>query len=99
MLGQALGDRFLTARAGLVVVPDALDQPIARVDARDLAGWLVQVCGQQAGAVNATGPAGMTTFDGLLGTCREVTGGEAEPPRTTTAGHPAVIGSRRDATR
>ncbi len=69
MLGGAFGDRFLTARAGLVVgphdrlhrlgwwlqriaaggpvlVPDALDQPIALVDARDLAGWLVRVCGR-----------------------------------------------------
>ena len=101
VLGGALGDRFLTARAGLVigpfdplhrlgwwldriaaggpvVVPDALDQPIALVDARDLAGWLVQVCGQRSGAVNATGPAGMTTLGGLLDTCREVTGGDAE---------------------
>ncbi|HEX2073640.1 MAG TPA: NAD-dependent epimerase/dehydratase family protein, partial [Geodermatophilus sp.] len=65
ILAAALGDRFLTARAGLiigpydrvdrlgwwlrriarggrVVVPDALDQPIAAVDARDLAGWLVE---------------------------------------------------------
>ena len=30
------------------------------------------------GAVNATGPAGMTTLGGLLELCREVTGGEAE---------------------
>ena len=70
-----LGDRFLTARAGLiigpydpiyrlgwwldriarggrVVVPDALDQPIAVVDARDLAGWLVEMAeqGQSGGS-------------------------------------------------
>lgn len=31
----------------------------------------------RGGAVNATGPAGMTTFAGLLEPCREVTGGEA----------------------
>jgi nucleoside-diphosphate-sugar epimerase len=66
------------AVGGRVVVPDALDQPIALVDARDLAGWLVAVCGQASGAVNATGPAGMTTLGGLLDTCREVTGGDAE---------------------
>jgi nucleoside-diphosphate-sugar epimerase len=97
-----LGDRFLTARAGLivgpydplyrlgwwldriarggrVVVPETVDQPIALVDARDLAGWLVAMAEQgRAGAVNATGPAGMTTLGGLLDTCRQVTGGDAE---------------------
>ncbi|MGY1814391.1 NAD-dependent epimerase/dehydratase family protein [Blastococcus sp. SYSU D00820] len=102
VLGAAFGDRFLTARAGLivgphdnvhrlgwwleriarggrVVVPDALDQPIALVDARDLAGWLVAMAERgQGGAVNATGPAGMTTLGGLLATCREVTGADAE---------------------
>ena len=97
-----LGDRFLTARAGLiigpydpiyrlgwwldriarggrVVVPDALDQPIAVVDARDLAGWLVEMAERgESGGVNATGPAGMTTYGGLLDLCREVTGSDAE---------------------
>ncbi|WP_040337157.1 NAD-dependent epimerase/dehydratase family protein [Candidatus Blastococcus massiliensis] len=101
-LAGALGDRFLTARAGLlvgpsdpvhrlgwwleriarggrVVVPDALAQPIALVDARDLAGWLVEMAEQgRSGAVNATGPVGMTTLGGLLETCREVTGSDAE---------------------
>jgi nucleoside-diphosphate-sugar epimerase len=101
-LEAALGDRFLTARAGLiigpydrvhrlgwwlrriarggrVVVPEALDQPIAAVDARDLAGWLVERAeAGTAGAVSATGPAGMTTLGGLLDLCREVTGGDAE---------------------
>jgi 2'-hydroxyisoflavone reductase len=102
ILGDVLGDRFLTARAGLiigpydpihrlgwwleriarggrVVVPDALDQPIAAVDARDLGGWLVEAAERGlSGAVNATGPAGMTTLGGLLETCREVTGSDAE---------------------
>ena len=102
VLGAVLGERFLTARAGLivgphyplyrlgwwldriarggrVVVPEHLDQPIAVVDARDLAGWLVAMAERgQGGAVNATGPAGMTTLGGLLDVCREVTGGDAE---------------------
>lgn len=102
VLGAALGGRFLTARAGLivgphdpihrlgwwleriarggrVVVPDALEQPIALVDARGLAGWLVEMAEQgRTGAVNATGPTGMTTLGGLLDLCREVTGGDAE---------------------
>lgn len=67
------------ARGGLVVVPAHLDQPIAVVDARDLADWLVAMAEQgQGGAVNATGPAGMTTLGGLLDVCREVTDGDAE---------------------
>ncbi|WP_222193024.1 NAD-dependent epimerase/dehydratase family protein [Modestobacter italicus] len=103
VLAAVLGDRFLTARAGLIVGPhdplyrlgwwldriaaggrvvvpaDALGQPIALVDARDLAGWLVEMAERgQGGPVNATGPAGMTTFGGLLETCREVTGGDAQ---------------------
>jgi nucleoside-diphosphate-sugar epimerase len=102
VLGAALGDRFLTARAGLivgpydpvyrlgwwldriarggrVVVPEPLDQPLAVVDARDLAGWLVDVLERgESGAVNTTGPNAMTTMGGLLDLCREVTGGDAE---------------------
>jgi 2'-hydroxyisoflavone reductase len=102
ILGRALGARFLTARAGLivgphdpihrlgwwverisrggrVVVPEILDQPIAMVDARDLAGWLVEAAERGlSGGVNATGPAGMTTLGGLLELCRAVTGSDAE---------------------
>jgi 2'-hydroxyisoflavone reductase len=101
-LAAVLGDRFLTARAGLivgpydplyrlgwwldrvarggrVVVPGALGQPMAMVDARDLATWLVDMAEQgRSGAVNATGPAGMTTLGEVLDLCRDVTGGDAE---------------------
>jgi 2'-hydroxyisoflavone reductase len=101
-LGDVLGERFLTARAGLiigpfdpihrlgwwldriarggrVVVPDALDQDIAAVDARDLGGWLVEAAERGlSGAVNATGPVGMTTLGGLLDLCRAVTCSDAE---------------------
>jgi nucleoside-diphosphate-sugar epimerase len=68
------------ARGGRVVVPaEGTDQPIALVDARDLAGWLVATAERgETGAVNATGPVGMTTLGGLLEVCREVTGGDAE---------------------
>ncbi len=68
------------ARGGPVVVPaEGFDQPIAVVDARDLAQWLVGMAEQgQGGGVNATGPTGMTTFGGLLDACREVTGSDAE---------------------
>jgi 2'-hydroxyisoflavone reductase len=103
VLGGALGQRFLTARAGLIVGPydplyrlgwwldriaaggrvvvpaEGLDQPITLVDARDLAGWLVEAAERGlSGPVNTTGPAGMTTLGGLLETCRTVTGGDVE---------------------
>jgi nucleoside-diphosphate-sugar epimerase len=102
-IGAAVGERFLSARAGLilgpldpiyrlgywldrialggrVVVPaEGLDQPIAAVDARDLAAWLVEMAARgQGGAVNATGPTGMTTLRGLLELCRDVTGSDAD---------------------
>ena len=102
-IGAAVGESFLTARAGLilgpldpiyrlgywldriarggrVVVPaEGLAQPMAAVDARDLAGWLVEMAARgQGGAVNAIGPTGMTTLGDLLDVCREVTGGAAE---------------------
>ena len=68
------------ARGGRVVVPaEGWDQPIAVVDVRDLAGWLVAMAERGvSGAVNATGPVGMATLGGLLELCREVTGGDAE---------------------
>jgi len=103
VLEAALGKRFLTARAGLIVGPydpvhrlgwwleriaaggrvvvpgQALEQPISLIDARDLAGWLVDAAQRGVrGAVNTTGEPGMTTFGGLLETCREVTGSDAE---------------------
>src|SRR5687768_11030735 len=53
-------------RGGRVVVPaEGVEQPIALVDARDLAAWLVTMAERgETGAVNATGPAGMTTLGG-----------------------------------
>lgn len=102
VLGAVHGERFLTARAGLIIgpgdpahrlgwwldrvarggrlaVPEALDQPMALVDARDLAGWLVRMAEQgHGGEVNATGPAGMTTLGELLHVCRAVTRSDAE---------------------
>lgn len=55
-----------------VVVPDDLDRPMAVVDARDLAAFLVDAAEQGwTGPVNATGPEGMTTFGGMLEACRD----------------------------
>ena len=103
VIGAAVGEGFLTARAGLIVGPldpvyrlgwwldrvarggrvvvpeEGVDQPISLVDARDLARWLVESAELgRSGAVNATGPAGMTTLGGLLDVCRQVTGSHAE---------------------
>src|SRR4051794_3358380 len=103
ILGDVLGDRFLTARAGLIIGPydplyrlgwwldriarggrvvvpaEGIEQPMAVVDARDLADWLGAMAERgPGGAVNATGPNGMTTLRGLLDVCREVTGSDAE---------------------
>ena len=68
------------AAGGRVVVPaQSWSQPIALVDARHLAGWLIEAAEQElSGAVNATGPAGMATLGSLLKTCRAVTGSDAE---------------------
>ena len=93
VLGAALGESLLSARAGLiigrgdrtrrltswihriatqdrVVVPAEQDQPIAFIDVRDLATFLVDAVEQQlSGPVNATGPVGMTTYGGMLDAC------------------------------
>ena len=68
------------AQGGRIVVPaEGMDQPMGLVDARDMAGWLVEMAERgQSGAVSTTGPNGMTTLAGLLDICREVTGGAAE---------------------
>lgn len=63
--------RFATQER--VAVPQ-VDVPVAFVDVRDLAGWLLDgVAGpgpRVGGAVTATGPAGMTTFHGMIEACR-----------------------------
>jgi len=76
-LGWWLARIARTARTGdrRVVVPDALGQPVALVDARDLATWLVRGVEEGwSGPVNATGPVGMTTLGGLLEACAAAVG-------------------------
>ncbi|WP_407341464.1 NAD-dependent epimerase/dehydratase family protein [Pengzhenrongella phosphoraccumulans] len=70
------------ARGGDVVVPASnLEVPVAFVDVRDLADWLVDSAHRRAGGVvNATGDAGMTTYGGLLETARAVIGDDVERP-------------------
>src|SRR4051794_13967357 len=100
VLGGELGERFLTARAGLIVGPydplyrlgwwldriaaggrvvvpaEGLDQPIALVDARDLAGWLVEAAERGLSRPgNTAGPAGEATPGGAPAICRTPTRG------------------------
>src|SRR4051794_23208857 len=100
VLGAAVGDGSLTARAGLiagpydplyrlgwwldriaaggrVVVPaEGLDQPIGLVDARDLAGWLVEAAERGLSRPgNTAGPAGEATPGGAPAICRTPTRG------------------------
>ncbi|RYV52190.1 NAD-dependent epimerase/dehydratase family protein [Pengzhenrongella frigida] len=72
------------ARGGDVVVPASnLEAPVAFVDVRDLADWLVDGAHRQVtGAVNASGDAGMTTYGGLLEACRTVVGADADRAAT-----------------
>ncbi len=64
-----------------VVVPDALDQPVAVVDVRDLAAFLVTAVERgTSGPVTATGPVGMTTYGGLLEACRAAVASDGGRP-------------------
>ncbi len=64
-----------------VVVPDALDQPVAVVDVRDLAAFLVDAVERgTSGPVTATGPVGMTTYGGLLAACRSAVAADGGRP-------------------
>ena len=70
-----------TAAGGRMVAPEPLDQFIAFVDVRDLAGWLVDAAERGlSGPVNATGPYGMTTFGGLLTACQEAVASAGTQP-------------------
>lgn len=61
-----------------VVVPDDPDHPIALVDVRDLAAWLVHAAEERlAGPFNATGPA--TTLATVLTTAARAAGDRARP--------------------
>jgi 2'-hydroxyisoflavone reductase len=67
------------AEGGRVLVPDAPDQPVQWIDARDLADWMVRMAEDGAtGVFNATGPAEPLTFGSMLERIRGATGGAAE---------------------
>jgi 2'-hydroxyisoflavone reductase len=65
------------ARGGEVVAPAPRDQPVQFIDARDLAGWLLDMTEEgRAGVFNAVGPAQPLSLEGLLEALRRAVGGE-----------------------
>lgn len=61
-----------------VAVPDDPDFPVALVDVRDLAAWVVTAAEERPdGPFNATGPT--TTLSAVLGVAADVGGSEARP--------------------
>ncbi|MFL6077788.1 MAG: NAD-dependent epimerase/dehydratase family protein [Mycobacteriales bacterium] len=67
------------ARGGPVLAPGPRDLPLQYIDARDLAGWLLDAAGAGlAGPYNVVSPSGHATMGELLDACARVTGGAAE---------------------
>jgi 2'-hydroxyisoflavone reductase len=67
------------ADGGRVLAPDAPDQPVQLIDARDLADWTVRMAEQAGGGLyNATGPAEPLTLRPMLDRIRGATGNRAE---------------------
>jgi 2'-hydroxyisoflavone reductase len=77
-------DRFTSwlrrvRRGGHVAAPYDPELPLAFVDVRDLARFMVRMCeGEATGAVNVSGPALPTTWGATLDLAREVTGSDAD---------------------
>jgi 2'-hydroxyisoflavone reductase len=67
------------ADGGEVLAPGPPDATLQLIDARDLAGWMLDMAqAARGGAFNAIAPPGSATWGGLLETAREVTGAAAE---------------------
>jgi 2'-hydroxyisoflavone reductase len=62
------------ARGGEVLAPGDPKQPIALIDSRDMAAWMLQA---PPGVFDVTSPVGTQTFESLLETARTVTGSDA----------------------
>ena len=67
------------AAGGEVLAPGPANLPLQYVDARDLAGWMLD-CAERGttGAYNAVSAPGHTTMAGLLAACQAATGGPAD---------------------
>jgi 2'-hydroxyisoflavone reductase len=76
-------DRFTywpvrVAQGGPVLAPGRPARVIEFIDVRDLAEWTVRMVeGQRIGIYNADGPAPQPSMEGLLETCRTVSGSDA----------------------
>ena len=67
------------AAGGPVPCPGPPDRPLQYIDARDLAGWMLDAGARGVtGAYNAVSRPGHTTMGELLDRCREVTGSRAD---------------------
>lgn len=67
------------AAGGSVPCPGPYDRPLQYIDARDLAGWLLDASTRGVtGAYNTVSRAGHTTIGEVLDLCREVTGARAD---------------------
>lgn len=63
--------RFAHPTGDDVIVPDDLDFPVAMIDVRDLAGWLITLAERRtSGVFNATGPT--TTLGDVLGASKQM---------------------------
>lgn len=68
------------AAGGRFVAPGTPDRSLQLIDARDPAAWALDLAEQRvAGAFNATGPAGHTTWGAVLDAARAACGSDAEP--------------------
>lgn len=80
------------ARGGEVLAPGDPDTPIALVDTRDMAAWMLHVGAERiGGAYVVSAPVGTQTYGGMLAECVRVTGSDArltwfDDDRLTAAG-------------
>lgn len=66
------------ARGGDVLVPDAPDQPVQFIDARDAAGWMVRMAeARTAGVFNLTGPLEPLALGGFFAAARAALASDA----------------------
>ncbi len=67
------------SRGSEVLAPDGPELPVQFIDARDLAGWTIDMCEERGtGTYNATGPDYALTMGRLIEECEAVGGGDAE---------------------
>jgi 2'-hydroxyisoflavone reductase len=76
-------DRFTywprrVAKGGEILAPGRPDKPVAFIDARDLADWMIQILeGYQTGVYNALGPDYPLTMQAVLEACRSASESDA----------------------